>query len=210
METEAQKPENQVPKQFEGKSLEEIIEMYRELEREKSRLGNEVGTLRKALKEAMNVATETKAVKLREQLAENIGEDAAKNLTEYVGQIESELSELRLKMELLKRHPDAFQIVQAPEFSSWVEANPERKKLYEAADSGDLEAANQLLSSYKLEKRSAAIRAASGERGAPAPTPSKPTFSRAQLRQLMLENPSEYKRLLPEIRAAYAEGRVTP
>lgn len=45
--SEVQQPQQQVDDKFKGKSVEEIIAMYKELESEKGRLANEVGDLRK-------------------------------------------------------------------------------------------------------------------------------------------------------------------
>lgn len=152
--------------------------------------------------------------------------------------IERELAPLRQEKEKSKQQefqtnlqnsfPDYEQIVGSPDFADWVQTSPYRLKMYQDADNWNWDAANELLSTYKALKgkqepaqqeenkqvseqdkaeRAAKLKAASVEKGSTGETTRK-VYRRADLGRLLENDPERYYALEPEIRKAYAEGRV--
>ena len=133
-----------------------------------------------------------------------------------------------VERDFLSRHSDYQTVASSAEFQEWVNESPLRVKLAQQAYSGDWSAADDVLSEYKLTKASTQ---ASGEEPTPGTdaegleaakqaglessnnsegAESKPTYSRAALIKLKLENPEAYEKpeFQEEILTAYAEGRV--
>ena len=126
---------------------------------------------------------------------------------------------------LLEKHPDVGDIVQDSEFQEWVKASPVRtKKFMQAHQQFDLEAGDDLLSTYKelrearkIQKEAGeslradsdqSLRAASVPVGNAAVEGSKKIYRRADLIKLQLTDPRRYMALQDEIMQAYAEKRV--
>jgi hypothetical protein len=125
---------------------------------------------------------------------------------------------------LQQRHPDVKEVLQSPEFGQWVQGNAARVRRFQYADqSGDVDEADDLISTFKQLNKSVAtakaaektaqkkaVRAAAvgGPRGNADAASSKRVYRRADIRQLMQSDPDRYEALQPEIMAAYAEGRV--
>jgi len=122
-----------------------------------------------------------------------------------------------------KRHPDAAQLVQDSKFLEWVMASKIRQNLLVQADRAyDVDAADELFSTWKERQqlvqqtvssettaRKASIKqAATGGSSAAQEPQSKKKYRRADIITLMKDNPDRYAMLAPEIRQAYAEGRV--
>ena len=127
-----------------------------------------------------------------------------------------------------KSHPDFIAIDQNPEFKEWVSSSIVRKKLYEAASNFDADSAIELLDTYKAlrnvspqkaiatddgikqvneQQRQQAIRAAGVQTGGTGES-TKPTYRYADIMKLMMYDREKYNAMEPEIRLAYAEGRV--
>lgn len=126
---------------------------------------------------------------------------------------------------LLEKHPDVGTIVQDPEFQAWVQASPSRaKKFMQAHQQFDLDAGDDLLSTFKelrearkVQKEAgeslraeadSSLRAASVPVGNAAVEGSKKIYRRADLIKLQLTDPRRYMALQDEIMQAYAEKRV--
>lgn len=126
------------------------------------------------------------------------------------------------KNTLMNLHPDAETIIQDPKFNNWVNSSRIRQQLLQQADQYDVDAANELFSTYKaiqnaqqrgvsdVEKsaRDKAIRAAGVDTGGTGEK-SKKIYSRAQIMKLMTTDRwRSDTRLQDEITNAYAENRV--
>ena len=123
---------------------------------------------------------------------------------------------------LQKKHPDFAEVVQDGEFINWIKGSPYRLNMYAQADSNfDYGAADELLSTFKqirgvktqqtrsegTEVLKQNMRIASVDTGGTGET-SRKSYRRADLIRLRMTDPARYEALEPEIRQAYAEGRV--
>jgi hypothetical protein len=118
-------------------------------------------------------------------------------------------------------------VLKDPQFFEWIKGSPVRTRLYAEAD-GDYnyDSASELLSTWSMiqgqkqqapsdpnlvteSKKGTAsnLRAATVDTGSSAPS-SRKTYRRADLINLRIRDPQRYEAMEPEIRAAYAEGRV--
>ena len=123
-----------------------------------------------------------------------------------------------------QKHPDFSDVVQDKAFQDWVQDSPIRMQMFQAADSYNFDAANELLSNWKdrsmISKtqevkqqaetnRKDALKAASTEsRSSSSSNAGGKTYRRADLVRLKMEDPSRYEALEDDIFAAYADGRV--
>lgn len=129
------------------------------------------------------------------------------------------------KRMLVEKHPDFGNIIQEAEFANWVKSSPIRTQLYQMAEGYDVNAADELLSTYKQLKgvkqtqeasqtskaekdaRDKTLRSASVDTGGSGET-SKKVYRRADLIRLKMTDPQRYDALSDEITRAYQEGRV--
>jgi hypothetical protein len=230
-------PKTELPAKFQGKSVEDIINSYANLEKEFGRQGNELGELRKLSDKLISrtleqsgpkVASEVKEEEITEEQYLNdplntikkLVSEAVKPLQETV---KSSTDSKRLQ-ELEAKHPDARQLVQDEEFQSWVLESQARQKMWGKATEGDADFADELFSSYKREKQrpastapedvgaseelTAATSISQGGSKDSALGSTKKTYSRAAIINLSLNDPRRYAALQDEIMKAYAEGRV--
>ena len=126
------------------------------------------------------------------------------------------------------KHPDYIDIVNNQDFADWVKSSKVRVQLFVNAQNYDTDAADELLSTYKALKgvqqqktqsnadelanvdkaqRKQTIKAASVQAGGSGETSQK-IFRRSDILRLMMTDRARYNDLEPEIRQAYAEGRV--
>lgn len=205
-----------LPPNLQGKSPEEIAEDYRKLQAERGRLGNEVGQLRKQLEQ---LAQERE--KPRED-PPDYWTDPDSAVKHQLEPLQREIHEMRaekLRAELRAHHPDYQEVVERDEFREWVKEKRSRMLLAQQGDAGDVEAARELLDTYKelmatgnatpqeAVRRDRTARASSSERGS-GRRPMGTVYKREELINLRAYNRMRYEELLPDIKRAYAEGRV--
>ncbi len=218
----------EVPEKFRGKSLEDVIDSYRNLEKELGRKGQEIGELRR-LTDQLLIRETTREKDSRKEPEPDFFEDpkaAVKRL------LQEELSPIRDKLSvseqkntsamLDKAHPDWKDVVANKDFQEWVTASPVRKRLYAEADAYQFDSANELLSTWKTlqqvestkkavaeeeKKRKSDLKKAASETGRTGES-SKKVYRRADLIRLKISDPSRYAELQDEIMAAYQDGRV--
>jgi hypothetical protein len=157
-----------IPDKYQGKSMEEVIDMHMNAEKEIGRQANEVGTYRDLLK-SMSDATnanapqtdtteEVKPVEVSsDDLWDNptgairsVVEDAVKELIAPVQQSQHQQQLEAQVGSLLQEHPDAEKIGADPDFQAFVEKSPYR--LMDAqrwVEQRDVDAARRLLSDWK-------------------------------------------------------------
>jgi len=172
-ETQAPEPEesqgSEVPEKFQGKSFEDVVDMYRNLEKEYGRKGNEIGELRKLTDELLQLeiqqkknATERVATKEEEVLSDDDWFSSPKQATDKYLQKSSlaqEVQELKEKLSskdreeahkaFVEKHPDYMELAQNESFQQFVSASKYRLDLAQKADQYDYEAANELFDLYK-------------------------------------------------------------
>lgn len=231
------KPESVVsqefPERYRGKTVKEIIEIA---EKDKSNLGryaNEAGELRRLADELIKAQ-----IKPKEQEEQPKEVDFFENPQEAIRrQIESNPRVLQAEQyalaaqraqaqqKLAQLHPDFGQVVQDAEFAKWVGESKVRVKLFKEAEGYDVDAADELLSTFKQlrqikaakpdvsvpdeEKASRAktLQSAAVDTGGSGES-SKKVYRRSDLIRLKLRDPSKFDAMQNEIDAAYREGRV--
>ncbi len=230
-EEPAASPEPELPEKYRGKSAADIVRMHQEAEKLLARQSQEVGEVRKLADELIKSqlikkpeAEQPKEVDFFENPQEAIRRAVEENprvkmAEQYAIQAQRQLAQ----QQLVQKHPDMPTVVQDPEFLSWVKGSKIRTQLFQQADNYDLDAADELLSTYKelrgkkqvqqpevkvdkvardqMLKTAAVDTGGSGESG-------KKVYRRADLIRLKINNPAKYEAMEDEIYAAYAEGRV--
>ena len=236
-ETEEDSTEEEVVSgKYNGKSIQDIIAMHQNAEQLLGRQGQEVGELRKIVDDfiqtqtvkqnAHNGSADTEDDDL--DFFENPKKSIQKMLDEHPALKESkQLSSEMKKSETLARikatHPDYMEVIKDSKFGEWVQKSKIRQQLLLMADQQyNFDAADELLnlwkdrrgvinSSVESEKRArkqAVKTASSGTSRGSGERPSRKIYRRADIIDLMRKDPDRYESLMPEIRKAYAEGRV--
>jgi hypothetical protein len=219
-----------LPDKYRGKNVTDIVKMHQEAEKLIERQGREVGEVRRLADELIKSQLAPKREEaekpkeidffenpqeaIRQQIENNPKVQAAE---QYARQVQME----QAKQKFAQLHPDAQQIIQDDGFKSWVAASRIRQNLFNQADQYDLDAANELLSTYKELKqvrqqkvvetdntvRNQTLKAAAVETGGSGES-SKKIFRRADLIRLKMRDPAAFAARQDEIDLAYQEGRV--
>jgi len=219
----------ELPSKYKGKSVEDVVRMHQEAEKLIERQGREVGEVRKLADELIKSQLTPKAEvekpkevdffenpqeAIRQQIESNPRVIAAE---QYAKQMQAEKS----KQRLAQMHPDVQQIVSDVGFRDWVHASRVRTQLFQQADNYDIDAANELISTYKELRgvrqkqveavdntaRDKTLKAASVDTGGSGESSQK-VFRRADLIRLKMKDPMKYEERMPEIMEAYRTGRV--
>jgi len=234
---EEQSEDTVVPPKFKGKSVDEILASYQNLEQQYGKQGNELGELRKLadtliqknLQESQNNTVQEQEQALTEDdFLANPVDSVRKIVEESLQPIKGALNQSQAEntmSRLQTKHPDIEGIVKDLDFQKWVMESVPRQEMWQRASAGDFNYADELFTQYKslngiqqaqhqeqvrTEKErelQAATAVASGS-SQDAVSQNKPTYKRAQLIRLQLEDPNRYADLQPEIFQAYKEGRV--
>jgi hypothetical protein len=219
----------ELPEKYRGKSIEDVVKMHRDAEELIARQGREVGEVRKLADELIKSQLTPKAEvekpkeidffenpqeAIRQQIENNPRVQAAE---QYAKQAQAEQSRQRL----VQMHPDFQQIVGDTGFKDWVNASKVRAQLFQQADNYDLDAANELISTYKelrtvrqkqvdvaeTAARTKTLNAVAVDTGGSGESTQK-IYRRADLIRLKMRDPSKYESMNDEILEAYRTGRV--
>ena len=228
---EPQEPD--IPDKYKGKSAEELVQMHQEAEKLLGRQSSEVGELRKVV----DTYIQTQLTQDTQQAPQEVEEvdwftdpdkavDRAIQNHPKIKEAEAVTQQYRASTalsELQRKHPDMQQILQDANFAEWIKASNVRTKLFVAADQQyDSEAADELFSLWKErqsivqqtaaveeQSRKQAVKAAStGNASGSTESAPKKIYRRADIINLMRNDPDRYAALQPEIMKAYAEKRV--
>ena len=235
---ETPQPEFEVPEKFAGKSTEELVEMYQNVEKMMGKQASEVGEQRKliqSLMESQNRATEAtptkeEAVNFEDQFYSDPAEAVNKAIENHPELIEAR-QERKIQQQqhqvgvLEKAYPDWQNRVADKGFQDWVGESEIRTEMFRKADSDYKPSyAIELFSMYdkvnmidktkqvqqeETAKRDKALKATTTEtRSTSESIGGKKVYRRADLINLQVTDPSRYASLADEIQSAYAEGRV--
>jgi hypothetical protein len=228
-ETVKDEPVAEVPEKYRGKSPEDLIKMHQESEKLIDRQASEVGEVRRLADDliksqlyAKPKEEQTPAVDFFENPEEAI-RHAVDNNPKVLAAEQSILQQQRLQAQsqLQQLHPDFTEIVKDTGFAEWIKSSRIRTQLYQQAENYDLDAANELLSTFKELKavkakqvvevdktvRNQSLQAAAVDTGGSNET-SKKVYRRADLIRLKLSNPAKFEAMQEDIDKAYQEGRV--
>lgn len=201
-----EQPQFEMPEKFKGKSIEDVVESYLNVEKALGNKNNEVGELRKLTDQILlNQATPATQPKFATQGDiddDDVGfddfiDDPSKavekvlkknpRLRQLEESIEASTRETSRKA-LLERHEDADDVVSSPEFQKWAQESPVRlRMLQEAHVSRDVATASDLLDIYKTTRR-AQTETAVDERNA---------IAKSDLRKATVEKGSSPSRTKP-------------
>lgn len=149
---------------FEGKSVEDLLDSYNNLQSAYGRMANDLGTQRKLTDRLLDLkreddlqsnAPEPMQVSGAELLDNptKVLDDAmasreariAERMDERLASLEAQLQQDRF----MQKHPDVMTIGQDPAFVQWTQENPIRAQVAQAAANGDWDSADILLTEYK-------------------------------------------------------------
>jgi hypothetical protein len=224
--------QDDVPEKYRNKSLADIVRMHQESEKLLGRQSSEVGELRKVVDEF--ITKQTELVSKKQEPVEEVdffadpGKAVARAIENHpaVAELKTHKEATRkssAQAEIMRRHPDVNNVISDPEFMEWVSKSTVRQRLLVQADREyDVDAADELFNNYKERKqlvsqtvaseknarRDTVARASTGSSQVSAVPASKKKYRRADIIDLMQHDPDRYAALAPEIRRAYAEGRV--
>ena len=234
---EPEVPSYEVPDKYRGKSLEDIVKMHQEAEKLIGRQAQEVGEVRKLaddlIKQQIDKVhkpeTSTQEVDFFEDPNKAINLAVENNpVLQQLKQQAEQQRQQQASATIAAKHPDFLGVVNTTDFADWVKSSKIRSQLFMNAQQYDVEAADELLSTYKAlkgaaqqktqsnatdlaatdkEQRKQTIKAASVQAGGSGETSQK-IFRRPDILRLMMTDRARYNDLEPEIRKAYAEGRV--
>jgi hypothetical protein len=234
---ETQQPEPEIPAKYAGKSMEEVIEMHQQSEKQMSKQSNEVGEQRKLIQsliDAQNKATEaappeetvtqednffTDPVSAVNQAIEN-HPDVIKAREERMGNVQT-----HNLAALDKAYPDWQETVQDSTFQKFIGDSPTRIEMFRKADTeyrSDLaielfdwytqtamsEKTQEAKAEEKTKIQSNLKKTSSETRSSGDSVGGKKIYRRADLINLQVSDPNRYASLADEIHSAYAEGRV--
>lgn len=202
----------------------QLSEALTNIEREKSRQGNELGDLRKQVDELLKApAIERKPIEA-EQLLESPDEtiqsaisdnDKLKSLEARVTKYEADT----VKSQFYQKHPDADELASSQEFQNYLNVQPLAAKAAAiAAQKNDYEILNDVMDSFKSfkgqalreessQKREEQLHDARLESGSTGGS-SKKVYNRNDLVQLRIRDPEKWAANEAVYMKAYAEGRV--
>jgi len=225
-----------LPEKFQGKSVEEVAEVYSNLEKEFGRKNNELGEQRKLIDQLLELKLEEKSTPNDKQNAQKVDVDS---LLDDPDRVISDavannpvLKEMQENLVLSKReaelkgfegvHPDWQTVIQTDEFAKWIKESPVREQLFNDANQNyKYDVATELFTLYKgvqgtvveeakeIRKKNAkqVMNNAATEKGTQTASTQK-IYSRAQLMNFRLRDPEGYRAREQEFYQAYAEGRV--
>jgi len=233
-EEEVAQPESNVPEKYQGKSLEEVVQMHQEAEKLMGKQSSEVGELRRVVDDYIQAQLSHQQAPVQQQEEDDIDfftdpKSAVSKAIENHPKIrEAEQYTQHYKKQsalaqLQSKHPDMRSILQDNTFAEWIKGSKVRTQLFVQADQQyDYDAADELFSLWKeraqvaqqtanVEKqaRKQQVKSAStgNARGTGEGTRKK-VYRRADIIKLMKTDPERYQSLSNEIFQAYAEGRV--
>ncbi len=231
-------PEDEVPTKFRGKTVDEIVDSYTNLEQQYGRQGNELGELRKLadslIQKNLSETSSQRAESLeKEVLSEEdfftdpvtavrrVVEEALEPVKQNLGQTQLDSTVQKLQA----KHPDLEAIVNDSSFQNWVLASTPRQEMWTRASNGDFDYADELFSQYKAvnqvsvqakreqdeavkEEELKAATTVSAGSSRDAGSMGKPIYKRSELIRLRMNDPQRYQDLHTEIMQAYADNRV--
>ena len=233
-EEEVAQPVSNIPEKYQGKSLEEVVQMHQEAEKLMGKQSSEVGELRKVVDDYIQAQLSQQQAPQQQQEEDDIdfftdpktavsraieNHPKIREAEEYTQQYKKQATMAQLQA----NHPDMQEILQDGKFAEWVQGSKIRTQLFVQADQQyDYDAANELFSLWKernqVAQQTAAVEkqarkqqlktASTGNARGTGEGTRKKVYRRADIIKLMKTDPERYQALSQEIFNAYAEGRV--
>lgn len=157
-----------IPEKYKGKTLQDIIEMHRNLESQYGRMANDLGQQRKLTDKLLDLKRTDdlnqgpkkpakKPIQVSStDLLDNPSETLEKILEEREAAIRQEYEQRMSEFEsglaqerFVQKHPDYQEVAQSETFLEWVNSSPIRQQAANQAANGDFAIADALLNEYK-------------------------------------------------------------
>jgi len=234
-EEQPQAPE--LPEKYQGKSVEELVQMHQELEKFSGKQSTEVGELRQIVD--THIQTQLSTQQAPQQQQQQDDEDDVDFFVDPKSAVQraidnhpkikeaQEYTALAKKQstlaQLQQQHPEMEAILQDTKFAEWIKGSKVRTQLFVQADQQyDYDAANELFSLWKernqvveqtaqaekAARKSAVKSASTGNARGTSEGSRKKVYRRADIIKLMRTDPDRYQSLSDELLKAYSEGRV--
>ena len=232
---EEQPQEPDIPEKYQGKSVEELVQMHQELEKFSGKQSTEVGELRSVVDSYIQTQLEEQQqAPVQQQEDDDVdffvdpktavsraidNHPKIKQAEAYTQQYKQQATLAQLK----SSHPEMEQILQDPKFAEWIKGSKVRTQLFVQADQAyDYDAADELFSLWKernqvvqqtaqaekAARKSAVKSANTGNARGTSEGSRRKVYRRADIIKLMKTDPERYNAMSDEILKAYAEGRV--
>jgi len=231
-EEQPQQPE--VPEKYQGKSVEDLVQMHQELERFSGKQSTEVGELRSVVDGYIQTQLNQQQAPVQQQEDDDVdffvdpktavsraidNHPKIKEAQAYTQQYKQQATLAQLK----SSHPEMEHILQDPKFAEWIKGSKVRTQLFVQADQAyDYDAAHELFSLWKersqvvqqtvqaekTARKSQVKSANTGNARGTAEGSRRKVYRRADIIKLMKTDPDRYNAMSDEILKAYAEGRV--
>jgi hypothetical protein len=222
LEEEQPQEESDLPEKYQGKSVEELVQMHQELEKFTGKQSTEVGELRSVVDSYIQTQLDTQIAPVPQQQDDEDDVDFFVDPKTAVSRaIDNHPKIKEAQAYTIQAKKQA--VLQDPKFAEWIKASKVRTKLFVDADQAyDYDAANELFSNWKernqvvqqtvqaekAARKSSVKSANTGNARGTGEGSRKKVYRRADLIKLMQTDPDRYMALQPEIMAAYEEGRV--
>ena len=163
---EEQPQESNIPEKYQGKSVEDLVQMHQELEKFSGKQSTEVGELRKVVDDYIQSQTQLTQQQAPQQ-QQNIGDeedvdffvdpktavsraiDNHPKIREAQAYTEQAKKQATLA-QLQQQYPDMEQILQDPKFAEWIKGSKVRTQLFVQADQMyDYDSASELFGLWK-------------------------------------------------------------
>ena len=226
--------ETKIPDKYQGKTIEELVEMHQNAEKALGKQGGEVGELRKIVDDYIAAQATPQPTQTQTEPEEDIDfftspEKAveraiANHPTVKAAKEASETMQMETaRNHILTKYPTIKEDLQDPKFAEWVASSPYRKKQFVQAEvNADLDAVDELMTGWNERKkvvgetvktetdaRKAAVKDAStGSTKSSQGGVRKPIYRRADIIKLIQTDPDRYEAMQDEIMQAYREKRV--
>ena len=159
-QAQEQQPEKpKLPSKYEGKTIEEVVQMHQEAEKLIGRQAQEVGEVRKLADQLLKQNLAAKQPEPPQEKEVDFFEDPQKAIERAVAnhpsvlaaqQAAAQMKAMQTQQQLAVKHPDFTDVIRDGEFLEWVKASPIRLNMFALADSQyDFAAADELLSTFK-------------------------------------------------------------
>jgi len=237
-EEEEVAPQESLPEKYQGKSLEDVVQMHQEAEKLLGKQSSEVGELRKVVDDYIQAQLTQQQAPEQQQHNDDEEDDVdffvdpktavsraidnhpkIKEAQEYTQQAKKQTALAQLQ----QQHPDMEAVLKDPKFAEWIKGSKIRTQLFVQADQMyDYDAANELFTLWKdrnqvvqqtvqaekAARKNTVKTANTGNARGTGEGSRKKVYRRADIIKLMKTDPDRYSALSEEIFQAYSEGRV--
>jgi hypothetical protein len=222
-----------IPEKYRGKTTKQLIDELEHANKYMGKYSNELGEVRRLADEL--IKSQLQPAKKEEPAREvdffENPQEAIRKAVETNPEVQMakqyaiQAQRAQAQAAFNQKHPDSGQILQDAQFGEWIQSSKIRTELFQKANAFDVDAADELFSTYKqlkavkaaqtqskvdsVEKaaRDTALKAASVDTGGTGESSQK-IWSRAKIMHMRLYEKAKFEAAREEIERAYQEGRV--